>query len=1700
MPSHRILRLICALCFLCLAALPASAQDDPAFTTAAQPYSSYHGGAIDHVDLMSGNLSIDIPLMSYPQKGSKLSLSFGLHYQSGPAIDNHYCDDSGDCWDQWTPLNRGWVAGPEGQPMVSSSPVFQSDGVAPYCYIDQDQYGNPFPSYCFNEDWIQTLDQAVHQLLPISTSNSSSSTCRAVDGSGYVATTNSILDSAGVAYSGSAHLTLPLGISADVWQAFPTQIVDTDGNRITANIDSNDYITSWTDTVANRPSIPAPVQDTPSASDPYPCPTSATDPTHLSGQPGVAYSFLWNFPSPNGGTSPVKICITNLATAPRTYDLQLQSIVLYNGKAWTFEYDVPEPSYSGDLLQVNFPTGGSLSYTWSAFGPRICNAWACMGDIVASRTSSPQDGTAAGTSHYTYAWQGSGFSKQSVTTVTDAAGNDAVHTFTNLDTNFDNAYYETNVGYYQGTGGSRTPLKAVTTGYHYIMPFDAFCNISGKPWVTCVSQLYGYAANVFPTSVTTQMSDTGQMSWVTYAYDNNTVTFYQPVYNITSGGTYWGSTSWGGSLGRPTSVVQVNYDSTVLSTGSTTYQFQANSSYLTANLLDLPSSVSLTNAGFGSSVTFNYDENNGSPQCVCGNLTSTHRWLNTTSSYITATSVYDSAGRPIQSLDAKSNSTSFGYSPNTSIAACVSAGTTAYAGSGPTSVTNALGQTTYSCYDLDTGLQTLVQDPNGQQTVTSYDSMLRTSSVTYPDTGQTNYCYGDEPAGGCPQSAPPYKVVVSDKITSSITKTETAVIDGLGRLKQKQLNSDPSGTTYIDYTYDPMGRQYSVSNPYHTTSDATYGVSETLYDALGRTCLAVPQDATPPAPPAPYTCPTSQPTNTIFTAYSGNTTTVTDEAGKKRKSATDAAGRLTDVWEDPNGLNYHTSYTYDVLGDLLTVSQGGSHNRTFIYDSLKRLLQSTNPEAGTVCYGTLSGSTCQNNGYDADGNLIYKSDARGLTITYGYDPLNRMTGRSYSNGDPSVSYTYGTTAGSSCPGGAPSFNIGRRIAMTDAGGSETFAYDPMGRECTEQRTTNSITKTTSYTYNLDGSLATLTYPSGRMITYTPDAAGRPLSAVDTANGINYASSASYAPTGGLAQIQNGTNLVTTLLYNPRLQPCWLYATTGTALPTSTSCTGTATAGNILDLKYNFNLGASDNGNVVGIANNRDTTRSQAFTYDALNRITAAGTSSTTGSNCWGEQYTVDQWANITAIAAQSGYSACSQESGMTITMSPSANNQVSASSGFAYDGAGNVTSDGVNSYAWNAESEMKTGGGVNYTYDGDGNRLQKSNGKIYWYGAGTEILDESDASGNISHEYVFFGGKRIAMDTVSGTGGGSISGTYYYAEDFLGSSRTMVQAGQTSPCYDADFYPFGGERDVVSTCTPVYKFEGKERDTETQNDDFGARYYSWRFGRWESPDWSSIPAPVPYANLTNPQTLNLYAMVQDNPESFADLDGHWNSLATSKGLCDVTTGNGCDNNEQSILARLPAYVGHNPKNIADFVNFKGYAGEPFAYVPSAVNPAEKLERKFDMNYRLSIYFSNHPKVQKATADTLLIGIQVGAALLTDGGSEVPEAAAATSEMAEEAGTSVIGHYPEYTNLAQELKANYFSIPKEQWSAMTETERWAANQKFLDDAIARGDTFRLATRLKDVREGSSLEKEIQYLLKSGYKLQGNGTALVPPIGN
>ena len=89
---------------------------------------------------------------------------------------------------------------------------------------------------------------------------------------------------------------------------------------------------------------------------------------------------------------------------------------------------------------------------------------------------------------------------------------------------------------------------------------------------------------------------------------------------------------------------------------------------------------------------------------------------------------------------------------------------------------------------------------------------------------------------------------------------------------------------------------------------------------------------------------------------------------------------------------------------------------------------------------------------------------------------------------------------------------------------------------------------------------------------------------------------------------------------------------------------------------------------------------------------------------------MDQWANMTAIGAASGYSGCSQEG---LGVSATTNNQLSAT-GITYDASGNMLTDGLNTYGWNAESEIKTASGVNYpmtaTATAFRNRAAKSTG------------------------------------------------------------------------------------------------------------------------------------------------------------------------------------------------------------------------------------------------------------------------------------------------------------------------------------------------------------------------------------------------------
>ena len=364
---------------------------------------------------------------------------------------------------------------------------------------------------------------------------------------------------------------------------------------------------------------------------------------------------------------------------------------------------------------------------------------------------------------------------------------------------------------------------------------------------------------------------------------------------------------------------------------------------------------------------------------------------------------------------------------------------------------------------------------------------------------------------------------------------------------------------------------------------------------------------------------------------------------------------------------------------------------------------------------------------------------------------------------------------------------------------------------------------------------------------------------------------------------NGAGIVTTNIYNDRLQPILLQAGY-IDCPVHNPPIQCDPPPPFFSLCYDFHLGVAvssipcsfsaytsgDNGNVFQVINNVDSTRSAAFDYDSLNRISQANTINTTSSNCWGEVYTIDAWGNLTNRGAPSGMSGSCITEGLNATATTQ--NQLGGI-GIVYDPAGNVVNDGVgNTPTYDAENRIVTDAGVTYYYDSDGVRIEKSTGTMYWPGPGGETLTEATLAGVINEEYVYFNGQRIArVDRPSGT-------VHYYFSTHLGSHTMVTNA--TGDCeQDIDYYPYGGV--VVDHCPNVaqhYKFTGKERDAESGLDNFGARYHASSLGRFMTPD----PLHIMKQKLIDPQQWNMYAYVRNNPLRFTDPTGMYTCSDNNK--------------------------------------------------------------------------------------------------------------------------------------------------------------------------------------------------------------------------
>jgi RHS repeat-associated protein len=948
---------------------------------------------------------------------------------------------------------------------------------------------------------------------------------------------------------------------------------------------------------------------------------------------------------------------------------------------------------------------------------------------------------------------------------------------------------------------------------------------------------------------------------------------------------------------------------TLLRTEETTYLVNdldipqaTRNNYRSLNLIALPSKMVVKNGSTIVAATqYKYDEGayplttyNAvsswiDPQTlVRGNVTTIRHWQDynyitgirdgwpgwTSGTWIETHNWYDQCGNVVKIRDANGYDTTTSYEDN--FYNYSAQNTYAY----PTSVTTpgpALITTTK--YDFNTGLAMEVTDPNIVRTRNEYNdpfnrltktiraegtSAQNQTVIQYQDTQRRIITISDKDAAG--------------ESNSGIGLRSVVFYDGYGRTTRSAVDEGNHNWSVKDTIYDVLHRVSQISNPYRI---AAFNVSDIpsvanaaskvwttpAYDALSRiVSITTPDNAV------------------VTTTYKGAKVLVTDQDNKRRVSQRNALGLLTNIWEitapDPAAVDvdfpglptgtkgYLTSYSYDVLDNLVYTTQynaptGTTQTRSFVYDSLKRLVTATNPESGLIRYR-----------YDANGNLKRKTDALQVYVEIDYDALNRAKKKTYSDGTPTVDYFYDTQLPTGAPSLAPEGlgkSKGRLVAVTygptgATAGSYYYGYDELGRITRSLQQTAGTDYKLGYAYNRASHLTSQTYPSGRTVLTNYDTAGRIREVKLPGTYWSYASQFSYAPHGAVKDVKLGNGLWEQMLFNTRLQVTQIGVGPGVT-PGDTSK---------LRLDYNYGPSATNNGNLRSqTITLPGLSLTQTYTYDDLNRLKTASEGS------WSQTYGYDRFGNrwVTGYIPTPGLTPQSQAAYELTT------NRLWGSS--HYNAAGNQTSDPTGRmFGYDAENRLisSTANNLIFSYDGEGRRVKKVS---------------STVNGSVTAVFVYNAQGQMVAEYTSTAPAYASGGTKYLTTDHLGSTRLVTSSARADVKARYDYLPFGEELGASissgrattmgysSAETVRQKFTSKERDAETGLDYFMARYYSAVQGRFTSPDeftggpdelydFTDMASenPLFYADLTEPQSLNKYQYTYNNPLRYTDPNGH----------------------------------------------------------------------------------------------------------------------------------------------------------------------------------------------------------------------------------
>jgi RHS repeat-associated protein len=591
-------------------------------------------------------------------------------------------------------------------------------------------------------------------------------------------------------------------------------------------------------------------------------------------------------------------------------------------------------------------------------------------------------------------------------------------------------------------------------------------------------------------------------------------------------------------------------------------------------------------------------------------------------------------------------------------------------------------------YDTQGNLKTIADALGHVTTITSYNADGQPLAIRDANRLVTTFQY--DPRG---------KVIVS-KVGSEITRYAYDAAQQLIKITlpdasfltnryddaHRLVSIADSLGNHIDYTLDLMGNRLKteVFDPANTLTKTRTQV----FDGLSRLAKTIGAQ--------------NQTASFDYDA-NGNTTGVNDPLNNKTAFAYDPLDRLISSI-DPIGKS--TQSTYDNHDNLLSVTDPLAHKTDFNYDGFGNQLTTDSPDAGQS----------QNN-YDAAGNLLDSVDARGQAVNYSYDALNRIVQVSYPN-NPAINLTYDQGVN----------GIGYLTQMSDVTGTTRWSYDLHGRITRKVFTSGALTLVTRYSYNTNGRLATLTYPSGKVVRLSYN--NGQVTQLDS-NRSPLLSSIHYQPFGPLKD--------------------WTF---GNGVKTSRS----------FDLDgrlINYDLGGrsrqlsyDDAGRITGYTDT-DLNHDQGFTYDELGRLTGYTDPTTQVS------YRYDANGNRTqqldGVQSKNFNLEGSSNRLLSIT-----DNNLQALKNYSYDAAGHLISDGSNQFTYDGRGRLvqaaNAGLGVEqYLINGLGQRVAKiadmrlKSGRTaqaityFIYDEAGHLMGEYDRSGRPIQETVWLGDMPVAV-------------------------------------------------------------------------------------------------------------------------------------------------------------------------------------------------------------------------------------------------------------------------------------------------------------------------------------------------------------------